>query len=130
MSMKDYLTEKMLLNTAHGTDCTLEVCFAGEPDGDELICKGAFSDCMRQVMTFELPMTGDAYFSLTTDRDNYCGYDFEELAWKTGYEPEHLESVLTSATQPSLESKISNAEKQTQQHSSKDMSPRKDDMSR
>ena len=94
MSTKNFLTEKMLLDTQHGKNCTLEVCVAGEPDADELIFTGSVSDCLRKSMTHELAMTGDQYFSLTTRQDNYCGLNFEELAFRMGHNPEALQDLL------------------------------------
>ena len=110
--MKNFLTEKMLLNTQHGKDCTLEVCIAGEPDKDRLIFSGSVSDCLRKIMTHELGFGGDEYFSLTTRQDNYCGNDFEEIAWRMGYNPDDLREILTH--QPSLSDRVENATERAQ----------------
>lgn len=92
--MKNDLTEKLLFNTQHGLDCSLEVCVAGKPDEDKLICSGPAGDCLRKLMLHELSMTGDEYFSFTTKQNNYCGNDFEEISWRMGYNPQDLRSML------------------------------------
>lgn len=93
--MKNFLTEKLMLNTKHGSDCTVEVCRAGYPDDDELIFKGAAGDGLRYILEYELPMTGDAYFSLTTNQDNYCGYNFDEIAYRMGFVPDRLREIVS-----------------------------------
>ena len=107
--MSNYLTEKLLFEPVHGKDCTLEVCIAGEPDADELIFKGTVSDCLRKSMDYTLPWTGDAYFSLTTNCDNYCGIDFEGLCWQMGHNPEDICKMLVPQTS-SLDNIIRSAE--------------------
>lgn len=92
--MKNYLSDKMLLDGQHGHDCTVEVCFPGYPDEDALVFQGPAGECLRFIMDYELPLTGDAYLSFTTNQDNYCGYNFEEIAYRMGLNPEHLEEML------------------------------------
>ena len=92
--MKDFLTEKLLLNTQHGMDCTVEVCKPGYPDDDKLVFRGAAGDCLRHIMVYELPLDGESYFSFTTNQDNYCGYDFGDIAWKIGFDPDKLREML------------------------------------
>lgn len=104
--MRDLLTEKLLLNTQHGLDCTVEVCKAGYPDDDELIYRGPAGDCLRYIMEYELPMDGESYFSFTTNQDNYCGYDFEEIVYRMGLDPYELENLLFGK---SLEDTVENA---------------------
>ena len=92
--MRNLLTEKLLLNIQHGLDCTVEICKPGYPDNDELIYKGPAGDCLRYIMEYELPCDGESYFSFTTIRDNYCGYNFEEIIYRMGLDPYELESTL------------------------------------
>ena len=105
--MNHFLTEKLLFDTRHGKDCTLEVCTAGDPDADQLICSGSASACLRKTMTHELAMTGDEYFSLSTRQDNYSGLDFDALCYKMGYTPEQLREMLLH--RPSLDIQIQSA---------------------
>jgi len=105
--LNHFLTEKLLFDTRHGTDCTLEVCTAGDPDADQLICSGSVSACLRKTMTHELAMTGDEYFSLSTRQDNYCGLDFDELCYKMGHSPEQIREMLLE--HPSLDTQIQSA---------------------
>ena len=107
--MKNFLTEKMLFNAPHGSKCTLEVCTPGEPDNDELIFTGTAADCLRKAMSHSFPMTGNGdYFSLTTNRDNYCGQTFEDLCWQMGYVPDVVFEMLNAKT--SLNDQIKSAE--------------------
>lgn len=92
--MRDFLAEKLLLNTQHGLDCTVEVCKAGYPDDDELIFKGAAGDCLRFIFDYELPADGDSYFSFTTDMENYVGYNFDDIALRLGFVPQELSDML------------------------------------
>ena len=106
--MNDFLTEKLLLNTQHGLDCTVEVCKPGHPDDDKLVFKGPAGDCFRFLMEYELPMDGGSYFSFTTNQDNYCGYNFEEISWKLGFDPERLSQIL--GQQKSVDSLLEDAQ--------------------
>lgn len=121
--MGDLLTEKLLLNTQHGMDCTVEVCKPGYPDDDELIFKGVAGDCLRHVVDYELPMDGDSYFSFTTNQDNYCGYNFDEIAWKIGFDPDKLREML--GEQKSVDVLLEDAqEKATSYNSAKKLAER------
>lgn len=102
--MQNYLTEKMLIDTKHGRNCTLEVCTAGEPDNDVFLMSGSASDCLRKTMTHELDYSGDQYFCLYTNQGSYCGTSFDELSWRIGYNPSYLRTVLDH--KPSLEEQI------------------------
>lgn len=92
--MGNILSEKLMLNTVHGLDCTVEICKAGYPDDDELIFKGAAGDCLRFIFDYELPADGESYFSFTTDQDNYFGYNFDDIAFRLGFVPETLSDML------------------------------------
>ena len=102
----NFLAEKLMLNTQHGMDCTVEVCKPGYPDDDELIYKGSVGDCLRYIMEYELPMDGGSYFSFTTNQGNYCGYSFAEVSWQMGFQPAGLREAL----EKSLEEKLTEAQ--------------------
>ena len=92
--MKNFLTEKMLLDTKHGSDCTLEVCTAGEPDKDSVIFKGSCGDCLRAITSHELSFTGDEYFCLYTNQGSYDGIDLDTVCYRMGYSPESVYEML------------------------------------
>lgn len=108
--MKNFLTEKMLLDAKFGTDCTLEVCTAGEPDNDLFLMNGTAGDCLRKIMSHELDYTGDQYFCLYTQQGSYDGINFEEISWRIGFSPDELNNILTR--KPSLSSQIAAARQQ------------------
>ena len=100
--MQNFLTEKMLLNTQHGLDCTLEVCTAGEPDNDKVILKGTCGDCLRKIASHELAFTGDEYFCLYTNQGSYDGIDLETICYRMGYSPEDIFEMLGLTDSPEL----------------------------
>lgn len=102
--MKNFLTEKLLLDTKHGKDCTLEVCTSGEPDNDIFLMRGTAGDCLRKAMTHELAFTGDQYFCLYTNQGSFDGTTFEAISWRMGYNPDELREVLSQ--KPSLSAQI------------------------
>lgn len=93
--MKNFLTEKMLLDAKHGSDCTLEVCTAGEPDNDKVIMKGSCGDCLRKIATHELAFTGDEYFCLYTEQGSYDGIDLDTICYRMGYSPDSIYEMLS-----------------------------------
>lgn len=105
--MKNFLTEKLLLDTKHGSNCTLEVCTAGEPDNDIFLMRGTAGDCLRKTMTHELAFTGDQYFCLYTNQGSFDGISFDDICWRMGYNPEEVREVL--AQKPSLSAQIGSA---------------------
>lgn len=105
--MQNFLTEKLMLDTKHGRDCTLEVCIAGEPDADRVIFKGTCGDCLRKISTHKLAYGGDEYFSLYTNEGNYCGTSFDDVSWQMGIIPDALRATLR--IKPSLEEQIQSA---------------------
>lgn len=121
-SMKDFLTEKMLFNTKYGSDCTLEVCTAGEPDLDETIFRGPAAECLRKLTEHELAFTGDQYFILYTNQGSYCGMNIEEMSYQMGHMPEDVLDMLFASqkTAVSFDAAISDAISRTspQDHSS------------
>lgn len=92
--MKNFLTEKLLLDTKHGSNCTLELCNASDPDNDVVIYKGTCCNCLRKVAYYKLGYSGDEYLCLYTNIGCYDGTNFNEVSWRMGISPDSLMEIL------------------------------------